>query len=75
MWKKKRSDRGIMKMLKEGKRWSWRKKGRKDEGLWIERKGYERQKRKSRGIDRLEREGVGGQGWRGKDFLISVDTC
>jgi hypothetical protein len=28
--KKKRSDRRIMKVLKEGKRWSWRRKGRKD---------------------------------------------
>jgi hypothetical protein len=43
---KKRSDRRIMKVLKEGKRWSWRRKGRKDEGRWIEWKGYERQKRK-----------------------------
>jgi hypothetical protein len=30
--KKKRSDRRIMKVLKEGKRWSWRRKGRKDVG-------------------------------------------
>ncbi len=41
---KKRSDRRIMKVLKKGKRWRWRRKGRKDG--YIEWKGYERQKRK-----------------------------